>query len=51
MGRLRKRHNWKGREQKETHPPPEAKEEGKTVVVELKGTTLKRLWPDGSQNM
>uniref|UniRef100_A0A8C7GWP7 RNA helicase n=1 Tax=Oncorhynchus kisutch TaxID=8019 RepID=A0A8C7GWP7_ONCKI len=42
MGRLRKRHNWKGREQNETHPPPEAKEEGKTVVVELKdGANLK----------
>lgn len=42
MGRLRKRHNWKGREQNETHPPPEAKEQGKTVVVELKdGANLK----------
>uniref|UniRef100_A0A8C8D259 RNA helicase n=1 Tax=Oncorhynchus tshawytscha TaxID=74940 RepID=A0A8C8D259_ONCTS len=34
MGRLRKRHNWKGREQNERPPPPEAKEEGKTVGVD-----------------
>ncbi|CAB1322107.1 unnamed protein product [Coregonus sp. 'balchen'] len=44
MGRLRKRHNWKGRKQDETHPPPAAKEEGRTVVVELKdGANLKGL--------
>uniref|UniRef100_A0A6Q2YPQ7 RNA helicase n=1 Tax=Esox lucius TaxID=8010 RepID=A0A6Q2YPQ7_ESOLU len=32
MGRLRKRHNWKGRQQDKTQPPPQVKEEGKTVV-------------------
>uniref|UniRef100_A0A6Q2YHG6 RNA helicase n=1 Tax=Esox lucius TaxID=8010 RepID=A0A6Q2YHG6_ESOLU len=44
MGRLRKRHNWKGRQQDKTQPPPQVKEEGKTVVVELKdGANLKGL--------
>lgn len=36
MGKLRKKHNWKGRQQSD--PPPSADEEKTEVVVELKGS-------------
>uniref|UniRef100_A0AAX7U9F9 RNA helicase n=1 Tax=Astatotilapia calliptera TaxID=8154 RepID=A0AAX7U9F9_ASTCA len=40
MGKLRKKHNWKGRQQSD--PPPSADEEKTEVVVELKdGSILK----------
>ena len=39
MGKLRKKHNWKGRQQSDTGPP--AEEEKTEVVVELQGEDLK----------
>uniref|UniRef100_A0A1A7WLH1 Activating signal cointegrator 1 complex subunit 3 n=1 Tax=Iconisemion striatum TaxID=60296 RepID=A0A1A7WLH1_9TELE len=40
MGKLRKKHNWRGRQQSETHPP--AEQEKANVVVELQdGAHLK----------
>lgn len=39
MGKLRKKHNWKGRQQSDTQQP--AEEEKTEVVVELQGGDLK----------
>lgn len=39
MGKLRKKHNWKGRQQSETQQP--ADKEKTEVVVELQGMNFK----------
>ncbi|KAJ8414086.1 hypothetical protein AAFF_G00066840 [Aldrovandia affinis] len=42
MGRLRKKHNWRGRQQEDGQPPPEEGKSEAPVVVELRdGDTLK----------
>lgn len=42
MGKLRKKHNWKGRQQRDPQQP--ADEEKTDIVVELQGKTLSINW-------